>query len=236
MHKSGYREKAEPQGTGECAAGTQKRRRIRINGYGTTKGNHFDDQWIDRNTEGRAGRLQAGCRGREGYRSQGAVSASIHCSGQNSPANCRRKLANSANAIRKTDSSTTGAMHRAWINLKSALTSGDDHAILAECERGEDSAISEYKEAMENGLDANVRADCLAPIHGSEKRARPDQAAPRRDEVTEDFDGNRFLQDRELAVERDQHRFLRGGQSLLRGRPLQAQTGRDQRAHQPRAQ
>src|SRR5438874_5672681 len=41
----------------------------------------------------------------------------------------------------------TGAMHRAWINLKSAVTSGDDHAILAECERGEDSAMKEYEEA-----------------------------------------------------------------------------------------
>ena len=37
-------------------------------------------------------------------------------------------------------SSTAGAMHRAWINLKSAVTSGDDKAILSECERGEDSA------------------------------------------------------------------------------------------------
>ena len=46
-------------------------------------------------------------------------------------------------------SSAAGAMHRAWINLKSALTAGDDHAILAECERGEDSAVSEYKKAME---------------------------------------------------------------------------------------
>src|SRR5919106_4483302 len=36
------------------------------------------------------------------------------------------------------DSSAAGAMHRAWINLKSAITSGDDHSILAECERGED--------------------------------------------------------------------------------------------------
>src|SRR6185312_10215636 len=34
-------------------------------------------------------------------------------------------------------SSTAGALHRAWINLKGALTSHDDHAILAECERGE---------------------------------------------------------------------------------------------------
>ena len=46
-------------------------------------------------------------------------------------------------------SSTAGALHRAWINLKSALSAGDDHAILAECERGEDSAVAEYRKAME---------------------------------------------------------------------------------------
>lgn len=46
-------------------------------------------------------------------------------------------------------SSTAGALHRAWINLKAAITSHDDHAILAECERGEDSAVNEYKKALE---------------------------------------------------------------------------------------
>lgn len=51
-------------------------------------------------------------------------------------------------------SSTAGAMHRAWINLKSAVTSGDDHAILAECERGEDSAVKEYEEALKIDLPA----------------------------------------------------------------------------------
>ncbi len=54
-------------------------------------------------------------------------------------------------------SSAAGAMHRAWINLKSVVTSGDDHAILVECERGEDSAIKEYKEAMEKGLSSPIR-------------------------------------------------------------------------------
>ena len=38
-------------------------------------------------------------------------------------------------------SSVAGSMHRAWINLKAAVTSGDDHAILAECERGEDCLV-----------------------------------------------------------------------------------------------
>ena len=54
-------------------------------------------------------------------------------------------------------SSTAGAMHRAWINLKSAVTSGDDKAILSECERGEDSAVHEYKEAMQDGLTGAAR-------------------------------------------------------------------------------
>jgi uncharacterized protein (TIGR02284 family) len=55
-------------------------------------------------------------------------------------------------------SSTAGALHRTWINLKSAITSKDDHAILAECERGEDSAVKEYRDAMEKeGLSAPVR-------------------------------------------------------------------------------
>jgi uncharacterized protein (TIGR02284 family) len=54
-------------------------------------------------------------------------------------------------------SSAAGAMHRAWINLKSAVTSGDDKAILSECERGEDSAVHEFEEAMQDGLTSPLR-------------------------------------------------------------------------------
>jgi uncharacterized protein (TIGR02284 family) len=53
--------------------------------------------------------------------------------------------------------SAAGAMHRAWIDLKSAIATKQDHAILAECERGEDSAVKEYKKAMENSLPAPLR-------------------------------------------------------------------------------
>ena len=52
----------------------------------------------------------------------------------------------------ETNSSATGALHRGWINLKSVITGGDDHAILAECERGEDSAVEEYKKALDDDL------------------------------------------------------------------------------------
>ena len=41
--------------------------------------------------------------------------------------------------------SMIGSLHRGWINLKSALTTGDEAAILAECVRGEDAAIEAYK-------------------------------------------------------------------------------------------
>jgi uncharacterized protein (TIGR02284 family) len=57
----------------------------------------------------------------------------------------------------KMSGSAAGALHRGWINLKSALTSGDDHAILAECERGEDSAVEEFQKALDNGLSAPVQ-------------------------------------------------------------------------------
>ena len=68
-------------------------------------------------------------------------------------------------------SSTAGAMHRAWINLKSAITSQDDHAILAECERGEDSAVSEFKKAMEEeDLSAPIR-EMISRQYAEVKRA-----------------------------------------------------------------
>jgi uncharacterized protein (TIGR02284 family) len=57
----------------------------------------------------------------------------------------------------ETSSSATGALHRGWINIKSAITGGDEHAILAECERGEDSAVEEYKKALEDGLSPSAR-------------------------------------------------------------------------------
>ncbi len=67
-------------------------------------------------------------------------------------------------------SSTAGALHRAWINMKAAITSRDDHAILSECERGEDSAVSEYKKAMEAELPSPAR-DLLSRQYSDIKAA-----------------------------------------------------------------
>jgi uncharacterized protein (TIGR02284 family) len=57
----------------------------------------------------------------------------------------------------KMSGSAAGALHRGWINLKSAATQGDDHAILAECERGEDSAVEEFRKALNDGLSIPVQ-------------------------------------------------------------------------------
>ena len=67
-------------------------------------------------------------------------------------------------------SSTAGALHRAWINIKSAVSSRDDHAILSECERGEDSAVAEYKRAMEGNLPSPL-ADIISRQYTDVKAA-----------------------------------------------------------------
>ncbi len=53
--------------------------------------------------------------------------------------------------------STAAVLHRAWINLKSAL-GGGDHAILAAAETGEDSAVKAYDNALKEALPAPIRA------------------------------------------------------------------------------
>ncbi|TAL98109.1 MAG: PA2169 family four-helix-bundle protein [Paraburkholderia sp.] len=57
-----------------------------------------------------------------------------------------------------TGGSMTGALHRGWVDLKSAVSSRRDHEILAECEKGEDVAKKRYHDALEKDLPADVRA------------------------------------------------------------------------------
>jgi uncharacterized protein (TIGR02284 family) len=52
--------------------------------------------------------------------------------------------------------SMAAALHRGWINIKSAVTGKDEAAILNECERGEDSAKDTYKDALKQPLPANI--------------------------------------------------------------------------------
>lgn len=53
--------------------------------------------------------------------------------------------------------SLAATIHRGWINIKSTVTGEDEGAVIAECERGEDSAVSNYKEALGQTLPQNIR-------------------------------------------------------------------------------
>ena len=81
-------------------------------------------------------------------------------------------------------SSATSAVHRGWISLKAALTNQDRHAILAECERGEDIAKKAYADALSGGhLGADVKtvvqeqADAILAAHNEVKKLRDEAAA-----------------------------------------------------------
>lgn len=58
----------------------------------------------------------------------------------------------------ETSSSVSAALHRRWVDIKSAVTGKDDEAILNECERGEDVAKKSYENALSKDLPAEVRA------------------------------------------------------------------------------
>jgi uncharacterized protein (TIGR02284 family) len=54
--------------------------------------------------------------------------------------------------------SIAGTLHRGWINLKSTITGGSESSIISECERGEDSAVRNYRDALDEELPADLRA------------------------------------------------------------------------------
>jgi uncharacterized protein (TIGR02284 family) len=72
-----------------------------------------------------------------------------------------QELVRSLGGEPESEGSIAGALHRGWIDIKSVVTGRDEEAILNECERGEDSAKSNYQDAMNMALPANI-ADIIA--------------------------------------------------------------------------
>ena len=54
--------------------------------------------------------------------------------------------------------SVAGWFMRGWMNIRAAVTGGDEVAIVTECERGEDSAVNNYENALKEMLPADIRA------------------------------------------------------------------------------
>lgn len=50
------------------------------------------------------------------------------------------------------------AVHRGWIDIKTAFAGNDDKALLNECERGEDYAKKAYTDALKEDLTSDARA------------------------------------------------------------------------------
>lgn len=67
---------------------------------------------------------------------------------------CIRQLGGSPD----TSGTVAGAMHRGWVSVRAALSTMDDLAMLEECERGEDTAIRRYRDALQEALPDEVRA------------------------------------------------------------------------------
>jgi uncharacterized protein (TIGR02284 family) len=54
--------------------------------------------------------------------------------------------------------SVSGALHRGWIDIKSAVTGKDDAAIISEAERGEDVAVKTYEDALKKSLPVDLES------------------------------------------------------------------------------
>ncbi|SNR30448.1 MULTISPECIES: ferritin-like domain-containing protein [Hymenobacter] len=54
------------------------------------------------------------------------------------------------NTVEGVIADAAAAVHRGWINIKSAITGQDDSAILGECETGDATALTSYETALKS--------------------------------------------------------------------------------------
>ena len=57
----------------------------------------------------------------------------------------------------KHESSAISAMHRAWMDVKSAVSSDEEEAILGACVTGEEAAVKEYDELIDQNIPSNIK-------------------------------------------------------------------------------
>lgn len=66
----------------------------------------------------------------------------------------------------ETDSSFSDTLHRRWVDIKSVILGKDNETILNECERGEDLALSRYRNALAKTLPLPVRTVVERQLQG----------------------------------------------------------------------
>lgn len=79
--------------------------------------------------------------------------------------------------------SPAGALHRGWLGLKAAVESNETHAILAECERGEDMSIKLYGAALKD-RDLDQQSRTLIQQQYEQVQAAHDRVRQLRDSAT----------------------------------------------------
>lgn len=103
--------------------------------------------------------------GEYGFRScaEHAKSSALRQRLGNRAENCRlaavelQQLVNEQGGRAEQDGSASGAVHRGWVAVRSALSGYTDVALLEECERGEDVAMARYREALRKDLPPAVK-------------------------------------------------------------------------------
>ena len=83
-----------------------------------------------------------------------------------------------------TSGSVGGTLHRRWTDIMSSVTGMEEHAVLEECERGEDAAMHNYEAALKEDLPADIAAIVRRQYVGVKENhdrihALRDQSAPR---------------------------------------------------------
>jgi uncharacterized protein (TIGR02284 family) len=77
--------------------------------------------------------------------------------------------------------SMMGSMHRGWVSVKGTLVGYSDRAMLAEAERGQDTALARYRKALDEKLPADVRS--LVQRQAAEVQRRRDALKQWRDRL-----------------------------------------------------
>jgi len=72
-----------------------------------------------------------------------------------------------------------GTVHRWWVNIRGTVQSGDEHALLAEAERGEDAIKHRYEDTLKETAGSAVNDVLLEQYAGV--KARHDQIRDMRD-------------------------------------------------------
>jgi uncharacterized protein (TIGR02284 family) len=57
----------------------------------------------------------------------------------------------------ETRGSVAGWFQRGWMDIKGAVTRGDEESVVAECQRGEEAAVENYQEALQADLPLDVQ-------------------------------------------------------------------------------